>query len=298
MPTLLYDCPLCNSSRLKPYSARFRINAPHILRVICKECGLIFANPQATYAELKMFYQEYYDKGNFIGSKNELIHWKKKYNDGVISKETPLFERLLELGNSNWLDIGAGLGRLSYIASTNGYMTTQTEVDEDAVQFLKKEMGFSNVLVGDLNDLYPIYLKEQAYDVIILYHSLEHIINLGRTMEIVYKLLKPGGYLYIGVPNLGNIAYHIHRNLNFIANKIPDIVDGIEHTYAFTPKTLSSCLSRHTFTDIRIRTHGKLDGYLSIVKREKSMNKRLVAIAESFFHTRMECLSRKPHVNV
>ena len=70
MPFYIRQCPLCKQTKFKPYATRIEQNSPHVLRVTCKNCGLIFSNPQATPEE----FQHYYDKGIFSA-----WNWKSKF---------------------------------------------------------------------------------------------------------------------------------------------------------------------------------------------------------------------------
>ncbi len=55
-------CPICGSDQLKGHAIDVYRKGPHISRVKCKKCKLVFANPMADAEELKIYYNEYYDK--------------------------------------------------------------------------------------------------------------------------------------------------------------------------------------------------------------------------------------------
>ena len=170
----------------------------------------------------------------------KILNWREKYDEGLCPDSNPfLFNNLDIEVKYNWLEIGAGLGKLSYTAKSKGFSTTVTEVDKDAISFLKEEMGFNCVLLGEIQELFPQLIKNESYDIVVLHHVLEHVTNLQETLSSVFQLLKPGGLLYIAVPNLDNFGYRLYRAFCYLTMKIPEIVDGIEHTYGFTPKTLS-----------------------------------------------------------
>jgi len=65
---------------IEPYSMKWQLNFPHISRSKCKSCGIVFANPVASYQELQHFYTNYYDKGNF-GALNYKLRIKEKIKE-------------------------------------------------------------------------------------------------------------------------------------------------------------------------------------------------------------------------
>jgi 2-polyprenyl-3-methyl-5-hydroxy-6-metoxy-1,4-benzoquinol methylase len=300
MPNLI-QCPLCNTSNFKPYAARIRKNYPHVLRVICTDCGLILSNPQATTQELGVFYQNYYDRGNFSAWKHKIQIWKDNFDKGLTSEVAPFLFKNLPAPNPTvkWLEVGAGLGQLSYVARSRGFAVTATELDNDAVSYLKTEMGMKDILLGSLESLYPGTLKDGDYDIVVMNHVLEHVTDLIGTLNIVHQVLKTGGVFYIGVPNLDNYGYHLYNALCHFMMKIPGIVDGIEHTFGFTPKTLRLCLKRTGFDIQQIRTFGKGETPSSLLKlwRVNGLPKTSAAFAESIFRTRMDCIAIKPYTS-
>lgn len=298
MPKLI-PCPLCNTYNFKPYAARVQKNYPHVLRVICMDCGLILSNPQATPQELSIFYQNYFDKGNAIGWKSKIRAWKDNFDKGITSDGASFLFKNIPSTNQTvkWLEIGAGLGHLSYIARSKGFAVTATELDNDAVSYLEIEMGIKDVLLGSIESLYPATLKDKDYDIVVMHHVLEHVPDLIGTLNIVFQVLKPEGIFYIAVPNLDNLGHHLYNAICHFMMKIPAIVDGNEHTFSFTPKTLRLCLQKTGFKVRQIRTFGKSEKISSLLKlwRERGIYKASVAFAESIFPTRMDCIAIKPN---
>jgi 2-polyprenyl-3-methyl-5-hydroxy-6-metoxy-1,4-benzoquinol methylase len=300
-------CPLCGVSDLRPYSARLRFEAPHFLRVRCKGCGLIFANPRATKRELDTFYQNYYDKGNFIGWKQTTLAWRDSY---VVTRPTKEIKRLMsywcslqgrrfpkgqalaELGRGKrWLEVGAGLGKASHQALRMGFDVTVTELDFDAADFLRTEMGIQQIIMGELLDL---DLPENYYVIVVIHHVLEHVLDPIATLQKICRLLTPGGIIFVGVPNLNTIGYHALRGVSFMRSRIPDIVDGIEHTFGFTPRTIRLCLQKSGFEVKRVRAMSKQVGLRFNPRSREDAVEQAKGLFENFFHVKMECIAAKP----
>ncbi|MDE0559401.1 hypothetical protein OU792_05335 [Algoriphagus sp. NF] len=70
------NCPICGSENLKGYAIDTFRKGPHISRVKCQSCELVFANPMADAEELKNYYTNYYDKELYeaVGYKNIIVN--------------------------------------------------------------------------------------------------------------------------------------------------------------------------------------------------------------------------------
>lgn len=91
------------------------------------------------------------------------------------------------------LDIGAGTGDFLVVAKNDGWDTTGIEPSEKAKAIaINKGVTFAN----NLSDL-----KENSFDVITMWHVLEHVPNLEEYILELKRLLKPTGTILIAVPN-------------------------------------------------------------------------------------------------
>lgn len=91
------------------------------------------------------------------------------------------------------LDIGAGTGDFLVTAKNDGWETTGIEPSEKAKSIaINKGVNFAN----DLQDL-----KDHSFDVITMWHVLEHVPNLDEYILELKRLLEPTGTLIIAVPN-------------------------------------------------------------------------------------------------
>ncbi|MBV4428313.1 methyltransferase domain-containing protein [Clostridium tyrobutyricum] len=90
------------------------------------------------------------------------------------------------------------------------------------------------------------YLKK--FDLIILSHVLEHFLDIDSELEIIYKLLKPTGYLYVEVPGLKSllIGYDKCDFLHYLQNA---------HTYSFDLDTLVQIMKWSKFIKGDERIH-------------------------------------------
>lgn len=175
----LSKCNLCGTKDILP------IDKDHnIFR--CSQCGYIFDNPRPTCDEI----------ANFYSQENRYDSWLEDQ-----SGREALWERRLEMvrrlkSKGALLDVGAGIGRFLHLAKDH-FQVEGTEVSETAIELARKKYGLS-LRRGHLED---IDLGERRFDVITLFHVLEHVPDPSRTLERCYNLLKEKGVIVIAVPN-------------------------------------------------------------------------------------------------
>jgi len=113
----------------------------------------------------------------------------KKYS---IAKKVTLISKENN-GVGKLLDIGAGTGDFLAKAKSKGWETCGVEVNKEA-RDLAKAKGVD--LVDKFNEL-----ENECFDVITLWHVLEHLPNLNETIVKLNQLLNKNGTLIIAVPN-------------------------------------------------------------------------------------------------
>lgn len=113
------------------------------------------------------------------------------------------------------LDIGAGTGDFLVSAKKNGWQITGIEPNEKAKNSaIKKGVNFSS----SLSDL-----ESHSFEIITMWHVLEHVPNLEEHIIQLKRLLKPNGTILIAVPNFKSFdaqyygrfwaAYDVPRHL-------------------------------------------------------------------------------------
>jgi SAM-dependent methyltransferase len=97
------------------------------------------------------------------------------------------------------LDVGAGTGAFLHtlVQSGGGWQIDGTEVSARAVELASLHYGI-DLRHGALD---AIDLPAELYDVITLWHVLEHVPDVRTTLTEVSRLLRPGGLAIVAVPN-------------------------------------------------------------------------------------------------
>jgi len=97
-------------------------------------------------------------------------------------------------------------------------------------------------------------LPNNYFNVVVMNHTLEHIDNPVKVIELIYKHLKKGGIIFIDVPNFGSISSKILRKRwRLLA---PD-----EHNHHFTKETLQKILEKSGFKVIYTETRSGIFDY-------------------------------------
>lgn len=171
-----------------------------------KDLDLLETHPQPSLENLA----EYYKSENYISHTNSKRNlFEKAYH--LIRKIA--LKRKLKLINSyvgsdkQLLDIGCGTGDFLKEAQQNNWNVTGIEPNEQARQIANIK---TNDSVFDTEHLQKF--KSHRFDVITLWHVLEHLPKLEDHISIFKRLLKPNGTLIIAVPNYKSYDAEYYNN--------------------------------------------------------------------------------------
>jgi ubiquinone/menaquinone biosynthesis C-methylase UbiE len=175
----LNKCNLCESEDILSID-----NDHNIFK--CHHCGYIFDNPRPTFDEVTNFYsrEDQYD-GWLKEEKGRGALWQRRLKMVKKFKNT-----------GTLLDIGAGIGQFLYFAKDD-FAVEGTEISESAIKVAKQKYGLS-LKKGQLDD---IDFGGSRFDVLTLFHVLEHVPDPSQLIKRCYNLLNQQGVLIIAVPN-------------------------------------------------------------------------------------------------
>jgi len=138
------------------------------------------------------------------------------------------------------LDIGCATGQFLKYMSNNGWNTTGIEPDEKTRARAISEYGLQVFPEEQLNNL-----KKASFDVITMWHVLEHVSDLNGRMIQLKNLLKPEGTLIVAVPNCE--SYDAEKYKEFWAG-----YDLPRHLYHFTKSDIKLLVEKFGFTIVNI----------------------------------------------
>ncbi len=148
--------------------------------------------------------------------------------------------RLLPAGGQT-LDIGCGRGLYLRMLKERGYQVRGTELFAGTAGPVDPELPI------DLGEVTPGRYPDASFDLISIWHVLEHLPTPDITLEACARALKPSGALLIAVPNYGSIQARFGGEHWFH-------LDLPRHIFQFTQPTLERLLAEHGFAIERWHT--------------------------------------------
>jgi 2-polyprenyl-3-methyl-5-hydroxy-6-metoxy-1,4-benzoquinol methylase len=139
------------------------------------------------------------------------------------------------------LDVGCGTGDFLLAAIQKGWDVTGIEPNEKARAIANSK---SNKKVFDTDQLSQ--LEKEQFDVITLWHVLEHLPNLEKQITTFKKLLKPNGTLIIAVPNFKSFDAHYYKSF-WAAYDVP------RHLWHFSKTAISKLFQKENLLVVEIR---------------------------------------------
>ena len=189
-------CPLCSSTQLKKHLAVGDIwqGKPGTLRLdACRECRHVFQNPRLSLDGLGFYYRDFYDGLGEDGI--ELLF------DAEGQPYGPRADFVLDHGRpSSWLDVGCGHGHFCQAIKERLPAAKVDGLDlSDGVEDARRRGWLDEAHTG----LFPEMAQELAgtYDVVSMSHYLEHTRDPQAEVRAAATVLKPGGMLFIEVPD-------------------------------------------------------------------------------------------------
>lgn len=199
----------------------------------CKTCGFRYTNPIPSEDTIGKYYQS----ENYIshsdtnkGIINKLYHLVRKQS--LKSKLKLVNQASKEKGTI--LDIGCGTGYFLQACKEDGWKIDGMEPDPGARAIAEKNT--SQTLHHEIFSIQG----EKKYDVITLWHVLEHVHKLNESIQHIHKLLKDNGRLIIAVPNCSSWDSEVYKEF-WAAYDVP------RHLYHFTPPDMDKLLKKHNF---------------------------------------------------
>jgi 2-polyprenyl-3-methyl-5-hydroxy-6-metoxy-1,4-benzoquinol methylase len=167
--------------------------------LMCPKCRLAKTDPFPKDSFMKELYssRKYRDKGSrFIPLAETGIRFFRKFRQKRI-------ERFIRKGRI--LDIGCGRGEFLSLLKERGWEAIGLELNEETASNARKAFGLE-IRTGSLVDA---QFEDNFFDVITLWHVLEHLPDPVQTMDECRRILKPGGLLVIALPHFDSLQARI-----------------------------------------------------------------------------------------
>ena len=188
-----WRCPICNSTRyarIERHYARAQLFKKSKL-ITCNDCQLKSVHPMPSESELEKFNETYWDDVQQASEKDREFHYIQ-----ALYRIKYLRNHVKNIESLKILDIGAG----------GGYIYDVLKKDHACVDFsaVEADVNMQNELrQKGINNVYPTWrsIRENDFDIITLFHVIEHFIDPVKYLTEIKSLLKKEGHIFVEVPN-------------------------------------------------------------------------------------------------
>ncbi len=230
----LLRCPICGGAESHPYLTAKDHSVSHEVFSLraCDSCGFCATSPRPSPDRIG----RYYESDTYISHTNS--------SSGLVEQVYQLVRRLAIRNKHRLiarhqsacraLDVGCGTGDFLAHLRDKGYRVQGVEPSQRA-----REQAISNhalpvaVSLGDIGAF-------ASFDVITLWHVLEHMHNPADTLEVLHGLASPRGLLVIAVPDLESWDSH-HYGADWAALDVP------RHLSHFRRRDINRLLESRSF---------------------------------------------------
>lgn len=257
-----YQCPFChkNESFFLFWNSDFFSKQRYpILK--CENCGLARTDLKG-FKHRNSYPENYYPVGNngFLKILHNFFTLFREKRGVQIDK---LFSRPGRI-----LDIGCGDATMLSFLAQKGWESHGTELSAVSAKEARKKPRLKIDITENVCELnYP----DQYFDVVTLWHVLEHIPNINDTLKEIRRILKPSGYFILEVPNFSSFQSIIGKGKWFH-------LDAPRHIYHFEKETLNKLLFKHGFSSVNTVTgsiemgiFGMLQTFLNRILNENNI---------------------------
>ncbi len=186
-------CPICRVHETELEFPDATGPAREFPLVRCRRCGLVFQRDART--------PEHRDEAQrtaYGGARRRFerpLEWAiRLFRRSRLRRVRPLLP-----AHGSTLDIGCGRGLYLRMLQERGYRVRGTELSTRTARNAHPEVTV------DVGEMEPGRYPDASFDLITLWHVLEHLPRPDRTLEACRRALKPGGAILIALPNYGSL---------------------------------------------------------------------------------------------
>ena len=224
----------------------------------CRNCGFIFTNPRPPALKLS----KYYDSKNYIShaekAENIIDKVYNKVRKYTLKKK---YELVLKYKSNikdskTILDIGCGTGEFLKVFKNNSWQTLGVEPNKSA-----REIAITKNELEVLDEQGLFDFSNEHFDVITMWHVLEHVSDINSHLTQIKRILKKDGVLIVAVPNAESPDAQMYKQC-WAAYDVP------RHLYHFTKKSIENLFNNFDLEVVNIHPM-KFDAFYVSLLSEK-----------------------------
>jgi len=251
-------CPVCGSSAIH-YALKavdHTVSGEFFDILQCAGCSVRFTQDIPDVSGIGRYYRSeaYISHTNTRkGIVNNLYHFARKFTR---TSKKRLIGQTTGLSKGDLLDIGAGTGAFVHYMRGAGWNAAGLEQDTEAI---KNAAALFDIELKPSASLFE--LPPEHFDVITLWHVLEHVHPLHEYMEQLKRLCRPDGRIFIAVPNYTSYDANKYDG-SWAAYDVP------RHLYHFSPASMEVLTKMHGLTIKGIRPMWLDSFYVSLLSEK------------------------------
>ena len=229
-------CPTCESADAAP-----ELDKDHLRIVRCRVCDLVYVSPTFDEQHYKKVYasQEYQDIVRDLGISSHEYRVQRFGTERV-----DLMSRHLTTPRPRYLDVGCSTGFVVEAARDREWDAIGVDLNPSAIEY-----GRSRGLDLRAIDLETAGFDPGSFDAVSLFDVLEHLIDPVRTLRACVRLLRPGGIVFLYVPNYDSAS-------RLLMGKDAHFIWPTHHLNYYTPLTIRDVVNREGLDTAYIATEG------------------------------------------
>ncbi|MFQ3212747.1 MAG: 2-polyprenyl-3-methyl-5-hydroxy-6-metoxy-1,4-benzoquinol methylase [Marivirga sp.] len=231
----LKECPVCSSDNITNHSVikDHSVSKESFVIMLCDNCNFQFTNPRPDHSQIARFYQSqnyisHTNKGN-----NPINLLYKIVRNYSTAQKIKLIKTITNRKNGKIFDYGIGTGYFLKAIEQAGWRVTGLEPDTAARNLAEKSTG-----ITIHSDLSKIIDNNEKFDLITLWHVLEHVHDVNEVFIKLKTLLKEKGKMLIAVPNVDSFDNNLFQE-HWAAYDVP------RHLYHFNQESMKTFVMKH-----------------------------------------------------
>ncbi|MGE0444153.1 MAG: class I SAM-dependent methyltransferase [Vicinamibacterales bacterium] len=229
-------CPTCGATEARP-----ELDKDHMALVRCASCDLVYVSPAFNEEHYREVYasEAYQEIVKDLGIKSHEYRVQRFGTERVT-----LMAAQLSVPRPRYLDVGCSTGFVVEAARDRGWDAAGIDLNPSAIEF-----GRSRGLDLRTAALEDAGCAAGSFDAVSLFDVLEHLIDPVRTLRAAVSLLRPGGIVFLYVPNYDSAS-------RLLMGKDAHFIWPTHHLNYYTPVTIQDLLAREGLRTEYVATEG------------------------------------------